>query len=729
MSVNLPPIPVDSTRLRPWRLEHHFIPRYHFIPRHGLNLRDYATGQISAGTLVIELAKTVQKDRQDVEQDHANRQKQLDSQLNAELKALTAPVSNTSDPFESYERKAVAIKGVLEQKRSALPAAWESARVFFGEDPVGKSFADYLRVANRPNGFPDPKKTWLASYKAAFEARLLAQSIDRLTARANRVAVERLKALGRLHAVADQLLAGQIRTVELAQAGLDEARFQHHVDLREMEERLEQFSRHQSDDITPDTAALHARDVAEEIVALLRARNAARSSRTATQDHVRTLHTQRNFLHQRLTSGDPQHASEQNRADREALYQAADNTLKAHEETWPEEQQRMAAHEEQLEAALAKAREELVRLAALEGVEVPQRPATYTATVASLGMPQVVTPSASSMAAFESMRPALARALLSVGSKLPSVPGAVVKVASLMLFSLKLDEGERWGLSVPLTDMKIGFDRQGLMDALGETFPLPMRLISDLVGDDSAIQIVSTGTEAVPADVPVRAATWDASVGAYSFTTEGPGPITVLWTPQAPPGNSSTTLPGELPLASRYPGYIGVKNAPKILDLPAVDDLHFDDYIVTFPADSGLEPVYIMFKNPRDYAGIVIGSGRTIAGWREAMNSPEGAPIPPQIADQLRGRTFSRWRQLRRAIWKAIGEDAELRNRFSAAQQDSLKNRRSPVVPSSQRVGGRKVYELHHIHPIAKGGAVYDLDNLIIMTPREHIDLHKREGK
>jgi len=727
MAINLPPTPVDSTRLRPWRLEHNLIPRYHFIPRHGLNLRDYATGQVSAGTLVIELAKTVRKDKQDVEQDHANRQKQLDSQLTAELKAHTAPVSDTSNPFESYERKASAISGVLEQKRSALPAAWESARVYFGEDPVGKSFVDYLRVANRPDGFPDPKQTWLASYKAAFEARLLAQSIDRLTARSNRLAVERLKAQGRLHAQADQRLAEQTRTVELAQAGLDEARFQHHLDLREMEERLEQFLHHQSDDITPESAALHARDVAEEIVALLRARNAARSSRTATQDQVRTLDIERNFLHRRLTSGDPQHASEQNRTDREALYQAADHTLKAHEETWPDEQQRMAAHEEQVEAALAKAREELVRLAALEGIEVPQRPATYTATVASLGMPQVVTPSKSSMAAFESMRPALARALLSVGSRMPGLPGAAVKIASLMLFSFKLDEGERWGLSVPLTDMKIGFDRQGLMDALGETFPLPMRLISDLVGDDSAIQIVSTGTEAVPAGVPVRAATWDASAGAYSFTTEGPGPITVLWTPQAPPGDSSTSLPGELPLASRYPGYVGVKNAPKILDLPAVDDLDFDDYIVTFPADSGLEPVYIMFKDPRDYAGIGAGTGRTSADWRAATVSPEGAPFPARIADQLRGQPFRDWRNMREDIWIAVAEDPELSQHFSKSNIQRMRDGNSPFVPVSGRVGGREVFELHHVHPIAQGGAVYDIDNIVVMTPKNHIALHGKK--
>ncbi|TWY20911.1 HNH endonuclease, partial [Serratia marcescens] len=34
----------------------------------------------------------------------------------------------------------------------------------------------------------------------------------------------------------------------------------------------------------------------------------------------------------------------------------------------------------------------------------------------------------------------------------------------------------------------------------------------------------------------------------------------------------------------------------------------------------------------------------------------------------------------------------------------------------------------HHIRQIKDGGAVYDVDNLGVMTPKRHIDIHK-EGK
>ncbi|MEX5669801.1 colicin, partial [Pseudomonas neuropathica] len=33
--------------------------------------------------------------------------------------------------------------------------------------------------------------------------------------------------------------------------------------------------------------------------------------------------------------------------------------------------------------------------------------------------------------------------------------------------------------------------------------------------------------------------------------------------------------------------------------------------------------------------------------------------------------------------------------------------------------------ELHHEIEISKNGAVYDIDNLLVMTPKRHIQLHK----
>ncbi|WP_231508925.1 HNH endonuclease signature motif containing protein, partial [Pseudomonas viridiflava] len=40
-------------------------------------------------------------------------------------------------------------------------------------------------------------------------------------------------------------------------------------------------------------------------------------------------------------------------------------------------------------------------------------------------------------------------------------------------------------------------------------------------------------------------------------------------------------------------------------------------------------------------------------------------------------------------------------------------------------VGGRTKFEIHHKNLIADGGAVYDFDNLVIMTPKQHINHHR----
>ncbi|WP_349975910.1 hypothetical protein [Pseudomonas sp. WHRI 8519] len=54
---------------------------------------------------------------------------------------------------------------------------------------------------------------------------------------------------------------------------------------------------------------------------------------------------------------------------------------------------------------------------------------------------------------------------------------------------------------------------------------------------------------------------------------------------------------------------------------------------------------------------------------------------------------------------------------------------RYPFAPESHGVARRTKIEPHHKHEIANGGAVYDLDNLLLMTPRVHIDHHKESNQ
>ncbi|QCY14670.1 HNH endonuclease [Pseudomonas sp. MPC6] len=50
----------------------------------------------------------------------------------------------------------------------------------------------------------------------------------------------------------------------------------------------------------------------------------------------------------------------------------------------------------------------------------------------------------------------------------------------------------------------------------------------------------------------------------------------------------------------------------------------------------------------------------------------------------------------------------------------------APAAPKIEHAGKRVAFGLHHIELIKDGGAVYDVDNLRAVTPRRHIDLHRK---
>jgi hypothetical protein len=97
--------------------------------------------------------------------------------------------------------------------------------------------------------------------------------------------------------------------------------------------------------------------------------------------------------------------------------------------------------------------------------------------------------------------------------------------------------------------------------------------------------------------------------------------------------------------------------------------------------------------------------------------------IPGQVADALRGRTFNSFDEFRGAFWQAVAADPALAGQFGTANLQRMANGLSPIAPVSQQVGGLRSYVLHHKQPIHAGGAVYDLDNLLVVTPRIHKEI------
>ena len=102
-------------------------------------------------------------------------------------------------------------------------------------------------------------------------------------------------------------------------------------------------------------------------------------------------------------------------------------------------------------------------------------------------------------------------------------------------------------------------------------------------------------------------------------------------------------------------------------------------------------------------------------------------PIPSQVANALVGQQFSSFGDLRAAVWKSVGTNLELNSGFSPSNVGNMQAGYAPIVPKAFQVNTSYAgmrFNLDHITPISKGGAVYDLSNLRIVSPLVHTGLH-----
>lgn len=98
------------------------------------------------------------------------------------------------------------------------------------------------------------------------------------------------------------------------------------------------------------------------------------------------------------------------------------------------------------------------------------------------------------------------------------------------------------------------------------------------------------------------------------------------------------------------------------------------------------------------------------------------APVPKQVADKLSGRSFNNFDAFRSAFWKEMANDPAVARNFRQSNLTLMKDGKAPYAPKTEQVGKRQLYELDHNIEIRDGGAVYNLDNIIIRTPKDHID-------
>jgi len=286
-------------------------------------------------------------------------------------------------------------------------------------------------------------------------------------------------------------------------------------------------------------------------------------------------------------------------------------------------------------------------------------------------------------------------------------------------------------ISTPLSQLNLPphIDLEYIASVKG-TLDVTHRLMSDEALNNGATRWVAADGVKVGTKVRVRTFTYNAQNNTYEFIRDGESTPALIWTPIATPSDSSTSLPLQPPVIPADPGKALTPVVTELETYPEIDRNDPDDYILISPIDSGLPDTYLLFKDPRSIPGVASGYGEAVTeNWLRDTAGGQGAPIPSSIANQLKGRTFSSFDGLRQAIWLAVSKDQGLSIRLVPFQLAELLKRQAPYAPESGWIGKRVKYEIHHKHWISDGGDVYDLDNLTIMTPRDHIETHRKSNQ
>ncbi|WP_447748513.1 S-type pyocin domain-containing protein [Pseudomonas nicosulfuronedens] len=215
-----------------------------------------------------------------------------------------------------------------------------------------------------------------------------------------------------------------------------------------------------------------------------------------------------------------------------------------------------------------------------------------------------------------------------------------------------------------------------------------------------------------------------AQVGSQMVADFGGG-VELIWTPAATPSDTLGIPALEAaPQAPQITIYPPVEQADNLIVNPIYPP-DYRDFILVFPAGSGIAPLYIVM-NARHDPGTVTGAGKDVSGiWLAGAGEGLGAPIPKEVADQLRGKGYNSFDSFRRALWKSVARSSSLIAQFTDNNVDRMREGKSPKARYKDRAGRRSSFELHHIEEVAQGGKVYDVDNLAIVTPKNHIDIHR----
>ena len=108
----------------------------------------------------------------------------------------------------------------------------------------------------------------------------------------------------------------------------------------------------------------------------------------------------------------------------------------------------------------------------------------------------------------------------------------------------------------------------------------------------------------------------------------------------------------------------------------------------------------------------------------EQQNIADGGAVGEQHDQAI--HTEAQDAELRGAIYEAIGNSSYAAE-FSTRNQNFMLGLQAPYAPRNLQTGesySQQKYNIHHVKPVEDGGDVYNLDNLEIVAPKTHDEIH-----
>ena len=664
-------------------------------------------------------AQQALKVRTNLDSEHHQRLSATPATINSELinnGATSADTNPPSDIATIQHEKNIVIR-MIQQKNENLQRSVVEANSFYGSDPHNKSLQEYINTFNsnligneRAPG--EVHRQWKKSYIAGYSVRVYAESIRILTHRAHQLDSAFAAAQARQHAA--HQAAVQQATVARAAA--------------------EQAAR-----------AKAARAAAEQAA---RAEAARAAAELAAQEQARQREAERQIEEQRAQKAASEAADRFDAVLKQLTVNRPDASSEKLQRLKETHQKLYAAHVEASKAERAfkdfynfqrrKRRWKTIRDTQKEISELTRQIKNSTKiklpTVdgAVTSVYPLVISSDGLIAGFEGSPFTLGKALDTLGTLRGAISaGPLSTFLASVFYTPTLGNGELQRnpliLTIPLSQLAQN-DERAALPGMAEANWLPARAVSAVKGEHTQLYLRSADPGQT---VRVRQAKFNRSDNLYTFTTEGLFPITLTWTPKTPPGDdipATTELPETDSGTRIYPGARVTQIEGRLDEHPACEIDDPDDYILTFPIESGIESIYMMATRggPRYEPGTVTGKGQEVGeNWLGGATQPSGSPVPAQIADQLRGQDFRNFDRFREKFWRAIASDSALSQQFGNVDLEEMRSGAAPYTDLNDNVGGREKYEIHHKQRIADEGAVYDVDNLTILTPKAHIELHK----